>query len=237
MDFEKPLIEGRFIRRYKRFFVEAEITRNHTQHVVTAHCPNTGSMKGLLQEGNPVWLTQHDDPKRKLPYTLEVIDDGLSLVGVHTGRPNKIVQKSVTDGIIPQLGAYTHIRPEVKYGTNSRIDLLLSGDSLPDCYVEVKNVTLRAEDGPTASFPDAVTERGRKHLRELATMVQQGHRAVMLFLVQRMDCERFRPADEIDPLYGQTLRDVLGRGVEALCYDCEINKNGINIRQEIPIAL
>jgi sugar fermentation stimulation protein A len=237
MNFDKPLIEGRLTRRYKRFFVDAEITRKNTQEIITAHCPNTGSMKGLLAEGNPVWLTQHNDPKRKLPYTLEVIHDGHSLVGVNTHRPNKIVQQSIKSGIVPQLSAYPHLRTEVAYGANSRVDLFLSGTNVPECYVEVKNVTLREEKAPVAAFPDAVTDRGRKHLLELAEMARLGHRAVMFFLVQRMDCEHFRPADEIDPLYGQTLRDVLEKGVEALCYDCEINKNGITLRRELPVIL
>lgn len=218
------------MKRYKRFFVDATLENGD---IVTAHCPNTGSMKGLLLEGADVYLTFNDDPKRKLKYTFEMINAGTSLVGVNTSLPNKIVEEGVEKGLIPALTGYDHIRREVKYGENSRIDLLLESDSKPSCYVEVKNTTLA--EGATALFPDAVTSRGTKHLNELAEMVKQGHRAVMVYLCNRSDCTSFNVADEIDPTYGETLRAVLQQGVEAVCMRVRITPEEIIIDGEIPV--
>lgn len=230
--FPAPLIEARFIKRYKRFLVDATLPDGT---LVTAHCANTGSMKGLLTEGNTVWLRHHNDTKRKLPYSLELIDAGTSLVGVNTALPNHMVQQSLQRGEIPQLSAYKNIRPEVKYGTNSRIDLLLQQNNLPDCYVEIKNTTLREDDA--AVFPDAVTTRGQKHLDELVAMVQQGHRAVMFYLVQRSDCRFFRPGDDIDPAYGTKLRHAVQAGVDVLCYACDVTPQGITLHQQLEVRL
>ncbi|MDD9911865.1 MAG: DNA/RNA nuclease SfsA [Alphaproteobacteria bacterium] len=232
MKFDKPILKATFLKRYKRFFVDAQLPDGIT---VTAHCPNTGSMKGLLVEGADMYLTHHNDPKRKLQYTTEVIFTPTSPVGINTSRPNKLVAEAITNGTIAELQGYETIKPEVKYGTNSRIDLLLTAPNKPDCYVEVKNTTMA--EGHTAMFPDAVTERGRKHLNELAEMVKQGHRAVMVFLTQRMDCTTFTPADNIDPAYGETLRHVLNAGVEAICYDCTINEKEITTRNKLEIKL
>ncbi len=232
MEFASELKKGSFIKRYKRFFVDAELENGET---VVAHCPNTGSMKGLILEGAPVYLTHNDDPKRKLKYTFEMIDTGTSLVGVNTSLPNKIVEEGVEKDLIPALTGYTNIRREVKYGENSRIDLLLEANDKPNCYVEVKNTTLA--EGATALFPDAVTSRGTKHLNELAEMVKQGHRAVMVFLCNRSDCEEFSVADEIDKVYGETFRTVLKEGVEAVCMKVRISPTEIIIDKEIPIKV
>ncbi len=232
MEFTTQLIKGTFIKRYKRFFVDAKLENGET---IVAHCPNTGSMKGLIIEGAPVYLTPNSDPKRKLKYTFEMIDTGTSLVGVNTSLPNKIVEEGVEKDLIPALLGYSNIRREVKYGENSRIDLLLESEGKPKCYVEVKNTTLA--EGKTALFPDSVTSRGTKHLLELAEMVKQGHRSVMVFLCNRADCEEFSVADEIDKVYGETFRSVLKEGVEAVCMKVRISPNEIIIDKEIPIKV
>ena len=209
-------------------------------NTLVSHCPNTGSMKGLLNEGAKLLLTSHNDPKRKLQYTTEVIYTETTPVGINTSRPNKLVAEAITNGTITELAGYETIKPEVKYGTNSRIDLLLSDPNKPDCYVEVKNTTMRqdtADNTATTRFPDAVTSRGLKHLEELAEMVSQGHRAIMVFLCQREDCTQFAPADEIDPAYGKKLREVIAHGVEAICYDCTLNEHEITVRKALPIKL
>jgi sugar fermentation stimulation protein A len=232
MEFTTQLIKGSFIKRYKRFFVDAKLENGET---VVTHCPNTGSMKGLIIEGAPVYLTPNDDPKRKLKYTFEMIDAGTSLVGVNTSLPNKVVEEGVEKDLIPALLGYSNIRREVKYGENSRIDLLLEAEGKPKCYVEVKNTTLA--EGKTALFPDSVTSRGTKHLLELAEMVKQGHRSVMVFLCNRADCEEFSVADEIDKVYGETFRSVLKERVEAVCMKVRISPNEIIIDKEIPIKV
>ena len=232
MKFPMPLIPATFVKRYKRFFVDAMLEDGAR---ITAHTPNTGSMKGLLKEGARCWLTHNPDPKRKLHYTLEMIEAGGSTVGVHTGHPNKLVKEGIETGSITELQGYSTITPEQKYGENSRIDLLLTAESRPACYVEVKNVTLA--EGETALFPDAVTTRGTKHLKELMAMVAHGHRAVMVYLIQRMDCTTFSPAAEIDPTYTATLKEAAAHGVELLAYDCTLTQREINIRQPVKIVL
>ena len=235
MQFEKPLILGTLIKRYKRFFVDVKLDDGS---VVVAHCPNTGSMLGLLEEGYGAAVTSNNNPKRKLKYTLEMIalgNSGSNWVGVNTGRPNKIVAEAIEQGFVAELLGYENIRHEVKYGKNSRIDLLLEASNKPDCYVEVKNVTLR--EGNNAMFTDAVTARGLKHLEELLEMVKQGKRAVMLYLVQREDCKKFMPADHIDPIYCQKLRKVMAEGVEAVCYDCTLSLEEISIRRKLSIII
>jgi sugar fermentation stimulation protein A len=231
--FTPSLIEGKLIKRYKRFFVDAE--RNG--EVLTAHCANTGSMSGLLDKGNPVWLTPVNDPKRKLKYSLQMIDVGSSLVGVNTSLPNHLVADAITDGTIKELQGYSNLKKEVKYGVEgkSRIDILLSDDDKPDCYVEVKNVTLK--EGNAAAFPDAVTTRGAKHLDELLAEVKKGNRAVMVYLVQREDCDYFHPSDEKDPVYSAKLREVVKQGVEAYAYACKINPLGITVDKALEVKL
>jgi sugar fermentation stimulation protein A len=241
MKFEKPLLEGKLIKRYNRFF--ADVTLNDTTlkdgQVVTAHCANSGSMLSVKEPGSRVWLTPVDDPKRKLKFTWELIEIGDALVGINTGYPNRLVAEAIADGQIKSLTGYASLKREQKYGKNSRIDILLESPGKPACYVEVKNVTMKRGSGPNdyAEFPDSVTERGTKHLNELAEMVRAGHRAVMFYLVQRTDCTRFKLADDLDPEYAKAFEKAHKSGVEALCYGCEISPNGIEIGAPLTMDL
>lgn len=203
-------------------------------HVVTAHCPNSGSMKTCSEPGRPVYLSRHNKPSRRLKYTWELIDMGRSLVGVNTIVPNRLTKASIAAGYVKDLTGYDTIRSEVKYGENSRIDLLLENGG-ERCFVEVKNCTL-VSDG-LVCFPDAVTSRGFKHLVELQNQIRRGDRSVMFYLVQRMDAERFRPADHIDPAYGQELRKAVQNGVEILVYDVAIDLEGISLNRRLPYQL
>ncbi|MFS2011178.1 DNA/RNA nuclease SfsA [Azospirillum sp. CT11-132] len=245
MRFPTPLLQGRLIRRYKRFL--ADVLLDGVE--VTAHVPNSGSMIGLDLPGSAVWLSRSDNPNRKLAYTLELVEAaapwGEGLVGVNTGHPNALVAAAIAAGTIPELAGYDRLRREVKYGRNSRIDVLLEDDpakpgARPLTYVEVKNVHLRRPDGPygdAAEFPDCVTARGAKHLEEMAAMVAQGCRAVMLYLVQRGDCSHFRTAADLDPAYHDGLRRALDSGVEALCWSCAITPESIELDRPLPIRL
>ncbi len=225
-----PLIRGQLIKRYKRFLADVRL---ETGEMVVAHCPNPGSMLGLDEPHSEVWLWRSASPGRKLDYSWELIRVGGSLVGVNTGRPNAIVAEALTQGRVPELTGYDSLRREVRYGKNSRIDLLLEGNGREACYVEVKNVHLRRA-GP-AEFPDAVTVRGAKHLAELGEMVEAGHRGMLFYLVQRQDCESFRIAADIDPAYAEAQRRALARGVEAICYCCRISLHDIVLGR--PLAL
>ena len=225
------LIQGTLIRRYQRFKAEVRLRNNH---VVTALCPNTGSMRTCSEPGRPVYLSRQNAPHRKLKYTWEIIKMPTSLVGINTGVPNKLVKESILAGKIPELTGYDRVRSEVPYGRNSRIDLLLEKDR-QQCFVEIKNCTL-VEDG-VVCFPDAVTTRGQKHLRELQQQVRQGHRSVMFYLVQRMDAGLFRPADHIDSEYGRGLRKAVKAGVEVLVYDVRIDFTHIGINQPVPYEI
>ncbi len=235
MKFEHKLIQGRLIKRYKRFLADIRL-ENGT--VVTAHCANSGSMMGLKDEGNIVWLSPATNPKAKLDYKWELVEVKGSLVGINTAHPNRLVQEAIMDGTITELEGYTNLRREMKYGQNSRIDIFLSdsthGDA--DCYVEVKSVTLSRQAG-IAEFPDSVTARGTKHLQELAQMVADGYRSVMVYLVQRNDCTEFRVAADIDPTYAAALNTALYNGVEAVCYGCNLTNKEILVKQRIAIRL
>jgi sugar fermentation stimulation protein A len=224
MKFAQPLVSGRLIKRYKRFLTDVILD---TGEEVTAHCTSTGAMLGLLNEGARVWLSPASNPDRKLKYTWEMVESDGVKVGVNTAHPNSLVAEAIASNIIPELTGYTTIRREVKYGQNSRIDLLLEKGPQPSCYVEVKNVHLRRNG--LAEFPDAVTERGAKHLREMLEIVKQGGRAAMVYVVQRDDCEFFDLAHDIDPLYAQTAATAFAEGVEAYVYACDMQEEGIKL--------
>ncbi len=225
------LIRGTLIQRYQRF--KADV-KQRNGHIVTAHCPNSGSMLGCSEPGRAVYLSRHNHPKRQLKYTWEMIEMPTSLVGINTWVPNQLVKASIIRKRIRALRGYETIRTEVSYGQNSRIDLLLESGA-KRCFVEVKNCTL-VEDG-IAYFPDAVTSRGLKHLVELQKELRKGSRCVMFYLVQRMDAKRFRPADHIDPDYGEELRRTFRNGVEILVYDVFLNLDGISINRRLPCEL
>lgn len=235
MKFKPPFEQGTLLRRYKRFLADVELPGGE---LLTVHCPNTGSMKNCVVPGTPCWFSRSDNPKRKLPGTLEITTTPLGwLAGVNTGRANHLVREALTEGVISELAGYRNIRSEVRYGEeNSRIDFLLQGDDRPDCYVEVKNVTLEVGDG-LLTFPDAVTARGTKHLRELSTMVRAGHRAILLYCVQHSGATRAGPADDIDPVYGATLREALAAGVEVLAYGCKVTAQEITLERRLPFVV
>lgn len=226
------LIEGRLIKRYKRFLCDVLLDSGD---IVTAHCANSGSMKACLKEDAKVYLSPQNSPKRKLKFTWEMIDMGSSLVGVNTGVPNKLVASAIESGKIKELKNYDYIKPEIKTSEGTRLDILLKDKDENRCYVEIKNATL-VEDGH-ASFPDAVTTRGQKHLLELESLVKEGDRGVVFFLIQRMDADVFSPADHIDEEYGRLLRRVMKNGVEILCYDTILTPRSIEINKRINVDL
>lgn len=231
MQFEN-LIEGRLIKRYKRFLADVVLSDGRE---VTVHCPNTGSMKNCADPDSRVWVRDSGNPKRKYPLGWELVEvEGRYLACINTGLANKLIREGIEQGVIAQLQGYTDIRQEVKYGENSRIDLLLEDEEKGRVWVEVKNVTLLDSDG-WGSFPDAVTKRGAKHLQELMAMVQQGDRAVMLFCVPHTGIQQVRPADQIDPEYGRLLREAIAAGVEVIAYAADISPEQISIQREIPV--
>lgn len=230
MKFSEPLLPGTLVKRYKRFLSDIQLPGGE---VVIAHCANPGAMLGLNSPGSEVWLSRATNPARKLTYSWELIRVGEHLVGINTSLPNSLVAEAVASGKIAELRGYDTVRREVRYGVNSRIDLLLESPGTPTCYVEIKNVHLKR--GPAAEFPDCPTIRGAKHLRELTDMVAQGHRAVMVYLVQRGDCAYFTPADDLDPAYGKAFRLALQQGVEAICYTCKVTLEGIEIDEALPL--
>ncbi len=236
MKFPTPLKRGRLVQRYKRFLADVILDDGTA---VTASCPNTGSMLGLTTPGSVVWLSESTSATRKYPHTWEMVEDdlghGTSLVGINTGLPNRIVSEAITAGSIPELTGYASQRREVKYGTASRIDILLEDPIRGRCYVEIKNVHLSRRHG-LAEFPDCKTERGVKHLRELSEMVRQGHRAVMLYLVQRNDAERFAFAADLDATYATAFIAAEKAGVTALAYRCRLDPSEIQIDAAIPMA-
>jgi sugar fermentation stimulation protein A len=232
MKFPSPLVRGTLLKRYKRFLADVRLD-DGTE--LTAHVANPGAMLGLNAPGSEVWLSKSDNAKRKLPYSWELVKADGVLVGLNTALPNPLVAEALAAGKIEELQGYSSVRREVRYGVNSRIDLLLTGETKPTCYVEVKNVHLKR--GPLAEFPDCRTERGAKHLRELTDMVAAGGRAVMLYVVQRGDCAGFATADDLDPVYGQALREAMARGVEAICYDCQVTTEAIDWGRRLPVKL
>ncbi len=239
MKFPDPLIRGKLVRRYKRFL--SDIQLDGAQDPIVAHCANSGSMMGLADPGSEVWLSPARNPKRKLAFTWELIRVGQTLVGVNPALANKIGEEAILAGRIAPLAGYEKITREVRYGERSRIDLLLEDPAKGRAYVEIKSVTLRRspENTPekTAEFPDAVTARGAKHLRELTDVAAAGHRAVMLYVIQRGDCDGFRIADDIDPEYAAGLDAARRAGVETYCYRTRVTKHGIDISDRLSMSV
>lgn len=226
MTFSTPLIPARLIKRYKRFLADCRLA-DGTE--VTAHCANPGSMMGLAEPGMKVWLEPNDDPKKKLKFGWRLVDhENGHFTGVDTSVPNRALKATLIAGQIAEFKSYKTVRPEVKYGDNSRVDFLLQGDGLPDAWVEVKSVTLSRQTG-LAEFPDSVTARGAKHMHELAQMARAGDRAVLLFVVQRTDCRSVSIADDIDPKYAAAVADARAAGVEVMAIGTEISPQGIQI--------
>ncbi|WP_457552077.1 DNA/RNA nuclease SfsA [Desulfobacula sp.] len=227
-----PLIKGVLIRRYKRFLADIKL---ESGEMVTAHCPNSGSMKGCAIPGSPVWLSESDNPKRKYKYTWELIKLPETMIGINTLLPNKLVKQAIENDMIKELSGYDRVKAEVKTSSHTRLDLVLEKGEKEKCYVEIKNCTL-VEQG-MAMFPDAVTTRGQKHLDELERLVSLGHRGVIFFLIQRMDAKMFKPADMIDKVYAQKLKKVVRNGVESIVRDTTITRHMIKIANAIPVDL
>ena len=229
MQFDPPLIAGVLIRRYKRFLADVDIDGR----VETAHCANPGSMLGLAEPAAPIWLSSSDKPTRKLRLTWELVKVGRTLVGINTAYANRLAEEAIRAGRIETLAGYSQLRREVPYGAGSRIDFLLTGPDRPPCYVEVKSVTMKRREA--AEFPDSVTARGARHLRELSAARRAGARAVMLFVAQRGDCRRLALAADIDPAYAGEFARAREAGVEVLAYACRVGPDGIEIDR--PLAL
>ena len=232
MLFDPPLVRAKLIQRYKRFLSDHELETGET---VTAHCANPGGMIGLKEPDIETWLSPATNPKRKLKWDWQLADVDGGLVGINTNHPNGLVAEAIAAGRVPELDGYAELRREVKYGVNSRIDILLEDPDRPTCYLEIKNCHLKRET--LAEFPDAVTARGAKHMGELANMVEAGHRAVVMYVVQRMDCPGFAVADDIDPNYAIALKDAMGRGVEALAYSCRLTTDEIVLDKAMPLEI
>lgn len=234
MQFPSPLITGSLVQRYKRFLADVRLDSGDT---VTATCPNTGSMMGLKEPGQRVWLSTSDSPTRKYKHTWEMVETDLgagpTLVGINTGHPNKLVAEAVEAKRIKELAGYASLRREVKYGRNSRIDLLLEDPAKGLCYVEIKNVHMMRKAG-FAEFPDSVTERGAKHLAEMSDMVRAGHRAVMVFLIQRGDAKSLTLARDVDPGYGAAFDAAKAAGVETIAVRCKLSAQAITVDKTIP---
>ena len=231
MKFSNKLIKAKFVKRYKRFFSDHILEDGK---LVTAHCPNTGAMTGVAKEGITSWLSPSNNPKRKLKWTWELTQENNTIVGVNTHSPNKIIQEAINNNEIKELLNYKTLKREVSYGSNSRIDIFLQDEKKKDCYVEIKNVHLSREKG-IAEFPDGITSRGTKHLKELAHVAQSGCRAVMIYLIQRNDCNLFKIAKDIDKEYAKEFINALNVGVEVICIDTILNTNGISIGKNIQL--
>ncbi|APX12822.1 DNA/RNA nuclease SfsA [Tateyamaria omphalii] len=234
MRFQTELVPATLIRRYKRFLADCRLEDGRE---VVAHCANPGSMMGLAEPGVRIWLEPNDDPKKKLKFGWRLVEHaGGYFTGVDTSVPNKALRAAFEARQVPGFDAYTTVRPEQKYGEGSRIDFLLQGNGLPDAYVEVKSVTLARQPG-LAEFPDSVTARGAKHLVELARMAEAGHRAVMLYLVQRTDCDRLTLAADIDPAYATAYATATGAGVETLCLGTHITPTGVRVGAPMAVVM
>ena len=230
MMFQQPMGRGVLVSRYKRFFADVVLDDGRA---VTAHCPNPGAMLGLNTPGMGVWVSPADGPKRKLAWTLELVEADGGLVGVNTIHPNRLVAEALAADVIPELTGYAVHRREVKMGEASRVDFRLEAPGRPACWLEVKNVHLRRA-GTLAEFPDCVAARSARHLRELTARVAEGDRAVQLFVIQRTDCDRFAACADLDPAYAAGLTNAAAAGVEVLCYDCDISTNDIRVAHRLP---
>lgn len=232
MRFPRPLVSGRLLRRYKRFLADVILDDGGE---ITAHCANPGSMLGLAAPGSRVYLSRSDDPKRKLAHSWELVEADGAMVGINTAWPNLLVADAIRDGTIAELAGYAAMRREVKYGRNSRVDILLEDAARGRAFVEVKNVHLLRRPG-LAEFPDCVTERGAKHLVELAGEVAAGHRAVMVYLIQRPDADRFALAADLDPAYARAFETARALGVEAVAYACRVGTEEIAVERRVEIV-
>jgi sugar fermentation stimulation protein A len=231
MRFSSQLLPGTLLQRYKRFLADVRLASGE---IITAHCTNTGSMMGCKEPGSPVYLSRSENLTRKLPYTWELIRANGTWVGINTMHPNRLVAEAVSDGALCELHSYATIRREVVTRLGTRLDLCLEGNDC-HCYVEVKNVTLKLDGA--AAFPDAVSERGTKHLRELIRLKRKGYRAAVVFVIQREDCAVFRPADEIDREYGRWLRRAIRAGVEVLPYRAKVTPEEIVLSDRLDTKL
>ena len=227
MKFKETLLQGTLIKRYKRFFVDIE----YQGKTITAHCPNSGSMMGLLSERNIVWFSEANNPKRKLKYTLEIIKVNNVLVGINTQLTNKIVLEALNQKKIKNLIKFNNIRTEVKFSDKTRFDFLISNNNRK-CFLEVKNVTLLREK-KIAEFPDSITSRGTKHLNELRKAKNEGYKSYILYLIQRNDCDSFRIAKDIDEKYKDAFDKAIKSGVKILCYDCKLSNEEIKLNNQI----
>jgi len=231
MNFENKLISGQFIKRYKRFFVDIKIK----EKTIIAHCPNTGSMNGLLKKGNKVWVTKSNNPNRKLKYTLQIIEDKKSKVGVNTHLANKIVHHALENNLIKEFDKKIQVKPETKFGTNTRFDFLITQKKFK-AFIEVKNVTLSRINN-LAEFPDAVTSRGLKHINELLKASNMGYKIFILYLIQRNDCKLFKIAEDVDPEYANSLVKAVKKKLNILCYDCKFSSKGIKLNQKVKFKI
>ena len=231
MNFENKLIPGVFLKRYKRFFVDIKVENK----VITAHCPNSGSMMGLLKLGNKVWITKSDNPNRKLKYTLQIIEVQNSKVGVNTHFTNKIVDDALKNNILKHFSNKVKIQREKVFNKNTRFDFFLQ-EKKEKIFLEVKNVTLKRKDD-LAEFPDSVTLRGTKHIKELINAKKRGFKAVLMFVIQRDDCNKFKVAEDIDPEYSKILKIAIKQKVKIVCYDCKFSSKGIKLNKEIKILI
>ena len=231
MNFENRLISGVFIKRYKRFFVDVKINNK----IITSHCPNTGSMYGLLKKGNKVWISKSNNPNRKLKYTLEIIEDNKSKVGVNTHTTNKIVHHALLKNLIKGFGNILNIKPETKFGSNTRFDFLVTNKK-HKAFIEVKNVTLSRKKA-LAEFPDSITTRGLKHIKELLKASKKDYKIFILYLIQRDDCKSFTIAKDIDPNYAIALKKAVKNKLKILCYDCKFSSKGIKLNNKIKFKI
>ena len=232
MKFENKLISGLFVKRYKRFFVDVKVKNK----IITAHCPNTGSMNGLLDKNNKVWLSKSNNPNRKLKYTLEIIEVNQSKVGVNTHSTNKIVLHALQNNLIDEFPNILEIKPETKFGTNTRFDFLVLNKKKDKFFIEVKNVTL-SRKRELAEFPDAVTSRGLKHINQLVKASKKDYKIYILYLIQRDDCKSFTLAKDIDPDYTEALTKAVKNKLKILCYDCKFSLKGIKLNNKIKIKI